>query len=143
MKTKLLLISAGMMTSLFLGSCDSQQAKKPVEIKKETPKKTEKSNFKWNVDRFDDLKVIKYQVPSFEKLSLSQKSLVYYLSQAALSGRDIIYDQNYRHNLKIRKTLETIIEKFAGNKTTDDWANFMIYTKKVWFANGIHHHYSS
>lgn len=143
MKTKLLLISAGMMSSLLLTSCGDNQAHKPVEIKKTETKKDEKSDFKWNIDRFDDLKVIRYQVPSFEKLSLKQKTLVYYLSQAALSGRDIIYDQNYRHNLKIRKTLESIVEQYSGDKNSEEWKNFMIYTKKVWFANGIHHHYST
>ena len=143
MKTKLLLISAGMMSSLLLTSCGGDKAHNPVEIKKNEETKQNVSDFKWNIDRFDDLKVIRYQVPSFDKLSLQQKTLVYYLSQAALSGRDIIYDQNYRHNLKIRKTLESIVSNYKGDKTTDEWNNFMVYTKKVWFANGIHHHYST
>jgi len=143
MKTKLLLISAGMLSSLLLTSCGDNQAHKPVEIKKTETETKKEDDFKWNIDRFDDLKVIRYQVPSFEKLSLQQKTLVYYLSQAALSGRDIIYDQNYRHNLKIRKTLESIIQNYKGDKNTDDWKNLMTYTKKVWFANGIHHHYST
>ena len=143
MKTKLLLIGAGMMSSLLLTSCGGDKAHSPVEIKKDKTEKKEKSEFKWNIDRFDDLKVIRYQVPSFDKLSLKQKTLVYYLSQAALSGRDIIYDQNYRHNLKIRKTLEAIVKNYKGDKNSDDWKNFMVYTKKVWFANGIHHHYST
>lgn len=143
MKTKLLLIGAGMMSSLLLTSCGGEKAHSPVEIEKTEDSKEKASNFKWNIDRFDDLKVIRYQVPSFDKLSLKQKTLVYYLSQAALSGRDIIYDQNYRHNLKIRKTLESIIKNYTGDKSSEEWKNFMIYTKKVWFANGIHHHYST
>ncbi len=143
MKTKLLLISAGMMSSLLLTSCGGDKAHSPVEIKKSEETKQETSDFKWNIDRFDDLKVIRYQVPSFDKLSLQQKTLVYYLSQAALSGRDIIYDQNYRHNLKVRKTLEAIVSNYKGDKNSEEWKNLMIYAKKVWFANGIHHHYST
>ncbi len=132
-----------MMSSLLFTSCGNEKAHSPVEIKKSETAEKKESDFKWNIDRFDDLKVIRYQVPSFDKLSLKQKTLVYYLSQAALSGRDIIYDQNYRHNLKIRKTLETIVENYKGDKNAEDWKNFMTYTKKVWFANGIHHHYST
>lgn len=103
--------------------------------------KTEE-NFSFQTETFADLKIIRYQVPDFEKLSLQQQKLVYYLSEAGYAGRDIIWDQNYRHNLSIRRVLEHIIQNYDGDKSTQDWENLMTYTKRVWFANGIHHHYS-
>lgn len=107
-----------------------------------TPKTTSTKEFVWQVDRFDDIKVLQYQVPGFDSLTLDQKRLVYYLSQATLTGRDILFDQNFRYNLPIRKTLEAIYENYTGDKTTADFKIFEIYLKKVWFSNGIHHHYS-
>ncbi|MDH7605703.1 MAG: dihydrofolate reductase, partial [Melioribacter sp.] len=83
------------------------------------------------------------KVDGFENLTLQQKKLVYYLYQAALYGRDIIWDQNYKYNLLIRKTLEAIVKTYKGDRTTPDFQNFMVYTKRVWFSNGIHHHYSN
>lgn len=100
-------------------------------------------NFQYNVDRFGDLKVLAFQVPGFDQLTLNQKKLVYYLSQAALSGRDIIWDQNYKHNLCIRRTLEAIVNSYKGDTASTDYQKFMLYTKRVWFSNGIHHHYST
>jgi dipeptidyl-peptidase-3 len=143
MKTKAHLIAAGFVGLFALQSCNQKKAEKPVEVVKEQTETKKESDFKWQIDRFDDIKIIRYQVPSFEKLSSKQKALVYYLSQAALSGRDIIWDQNYKHNLSIRKVLEKVYTEFDGNKTTTDWNNFEEYLKKVWFANGIHHHYST
>ena len=99
--------------------------------------------FNYVVDQFADLRVLRYQVPGFDELSLQEKKLVYYLTQAGLAGRDIIWDQNYRHNLKIRHALENIYRNFAGDKTTAEWAAFETYLKRVWFSNGIHHHYSN
>jgi dipeptidyl-peptidase III len=99
--------------------------------------------FPWQIDRFADLQVLRYQVPGFESLSASQKALVYYLSEAALSGRDIFFDQNYRHNLRIRKTLDAIVRGYKGDRQDPRWAEFMTYVKRVWFSNGIHHHYST
>ena len=99
-------------------------------------------DFEWQIDRFDDIKVIRYQVPGFEELSLDQKMLIYYLSESALSGRDILFDQNFRYNLPIRRTLEGIYNSWAGDRDTEEWKAFETYLKKVWFANGIHHHYS-
>ncbi|MDR1763491.1 MAG: dipeptidyl peptidase 3 [Dysgonamonadaceae bacterium] len=98
-------------------------------------------NFNYKVDSFADLEVLRYQVPEFETLTLEQKKLIYYLSQAALCGRDILYDQNCRYNLTIRRTLEAIYENYNGDKTSDDYKLFEIYLKRVWFSNGIHHHY--
>jgi len=99
--------------------------------------------FEYLVDRFADLKVMRYQVPGFDSLSLQQKKLVYYLSEAALCGRDIIFDQNYKHNLSIRRTLEAIWTSYDGDRSTDDFKAFETYLKRVWFSNGIHHHYST
>lgn len=95
------------------------------------------------VDTFDDIKVLRYDVPGFAQLPLQQKTLIYYLSQAALCGRDIIYDQNFRYNLPIRRTLEAIYVNYKGDRSVPEWAAFEKYLKKVWSANGIHHHYSS
>ena len=97
----------------------------------------------WIVDRFDDIKVIRYEVPGFSELPLQQKVLIYYLAQAAKCGRDILFDQNFKYNLAIRRTLEAVYNNYEGDRTTADWAAFEKYLKKVWFANGIHHHYSN
>lgn len=100
-------------------------------------------NFPYMVEQFADLKILRYQLPGWKSLSLDEQKLVYYLTQAGLSGRDIMWDQNYRHNLTIRQALETIYTTFDGDKTTEDWSAFEIYLKRVWFSNGIHHHYSN
>ncbi len=97
----------------------------------------------WIVDRFDDIKVIRYEVPGFEALPLEQKELIYYLAEAAKCGRDILFDQNGSYNLPVRRTLETLYENYAGDRTSDEWLALEKYLKKVWFANGIHHHYSN
>lgn len=99
--------------------------------------------FEYFSEQFSDLRILRYQVPGFLELDLSQKRLLYYLSKAALSGRDIMWDQNYKHNLTIRKTLEEIVKKYKGNRDCENFRNFMIYVKRVWFSNGIHHHYSN
>ena len=99
--------------------------------------------FKYTVDRFADIEVLRYQVPEFENLSLNQKLLVYYLTEAALKGRDILWDQNCEINLELRPVLETIFTGYAGDRNSADWKAFETYTKQVWFANGIHHHYST
>ncbi len=104
---------------------------------------SEDGNFEYNVDQFADLKILRYQINGWEELTLKEQKLVYYLTQAGLSGRDIIWDQNYRHNLTIRKALENIYTNYDGDKESEDWKNFEIYLKRVWFSNGIHHHYSN
>lgn len=106
-------------------------------------KKTETQDFKWQIDQFADLKILRYQVPGFDELPLAQKELIYYLSEAALCGRDIITAQNYKHNLTIRRTLDAIVEGYTGDRTDPQWEKFMVYTKRVWFSNGIHHHYAT
>ena len=103
---------------------------------------TDEAGFKWKTERFSDIQVLRYQINGWDKLTVKQKELVYYLTEAGYAGKEIIWDQNYRHNLKIKRALENIIQNFSGDKTTDDWTKFMVYTKRVWFANGIHHHYS-
>jgi len=94
------------------------------------------------IEKFADIQILQYDIPGFYKLSLDQQKLVYYLYEAGLSGRDMIWDQNYRHNLAIREALENVIQNYEGDKSSDDWNSFMTYTKRVWFSNGIHHHYS-
>ncbi len=105
--------------------------------------KNENQDFKFLTEQFADAKILRYQVPGFEQLNLNQKKLIYYLSQAALCGRDITYDQNFKQNLLIRKTLEGIYAHYKGDKNTPEFKDFVIYLKRVWFSNGIHHHYST
>lgn len=100
-------------------------------------------DFKYFVDQFEDIRILKYRLPAFESLTLQQKEYIYYLSQAALAGRDILWDQNFRYNIIVRKTLEGIIESYNGDKDTDEYKAFLTYAKRVFFSNGIHHHYSS
>ena len=102
-----------------------------------------KDNFKYESEQFADIEILRFQIPAFYDLSLKQKELAYYLYQAALSGRDIFYDQNYKYNLVIRRTLEAVINSYSGDKNSKEWENFLTYTKRVWFSNGIHHHYST
>ncbi len=104
---------------------------------------TSGSDFEYKVDEFADLKVIRYQIPGWDELTLKEKKLVYYLTEAGLAGRDIMYDQNYRHNLEIRSALENIHAKFDGDRSSENWEEFKTYLKRVWFSSGIHHHYSN
>ena len=106
-------------------------------------KSTENTEFNYKVDRFADIEVLRYKVPGFEELSLNDKQLVYYLTEAALYGRDILTDQNGKYNLAIRTTLEEIYKNYKGDKENADYKGFETYLKQVWFANGIHHHYST
>lgn len=101
------------------------------------------TSFEYKADRFADIQVLRYQVPGFENLSLQQKKLAYYLYEAALSGRDIFWDQKYRHNLAIRKTIEAVLNTYQGERSGANWEAFVTYAKQVFFANGIHHHYGS
>lgn len=103
---------------------------------------TGQDDFQWQVDRFADVRVLRYQVPGFDKLSLDQKKLVYYLTEAGLAGRDIMYAMNYRHNLAIRQAMEGIFRTYKGDRNSEEWNALETYAKRLWFANGIHHHYS-
>jgi len=106
-------------------------------------KNSTNKSFQYFIEQFADLRILRYQVPEFEQLSLKQKKLIYFLSEAALCGRDIIYDQNFKYNLIIRRLLESLIKNNPGHKNDKEWNELMIYTKRVWFSNGIHPHYSS
>ncbi len=99
--------------------------------------------FKYTDEQFADLQMLRYKVEGFEKLSLKEKTLIYYLQEAALCGRDILWDQNGRYNLRIRKMLETVYTDYAGDRSGDDFKNMTLYLKRAWFSNGIHHHYGS
>ncbi len=99
--------------------------------------------FKFNVEQFADIKIMRFQVTAWDTLTVLQKELIYYLSEAAKAGRDIIWDQNFKYNLLIRKTLEAIVDSYNGDKSTEDYTKFMVYIKRIWFSKGIHHHNSS
>ncbi len=123
---------------LLLHSCGSPEA----DIAEEN-QASATEEFKWQTEQFADLRILRYQVPGFDRLSTDQKKLVFYLTQAGLSGRDVTYDQNHRYNLRIRRALEHIVRNYKGDTGSDAWAAFMEYTKRVWFSSGIHHHYSN
>ncbi len=127
------------ITALVLCTVGCKNNPKPVITQAAEPD----SLFQWKTEAFADVQVLRYRVKSFDKLTLNQKLLVYYLTQAGLSGRDIHYDQNYKYNLTIRRALEKILTNYKGDKSGNDWMNFMTYTKQVWFGSGIHHHYSA
>ena len=121
------LLTAAVLAAVSLNSCMTQENEK----------------FDYNVDRFADIQVLRYQVPGFEQLTLNQKIYVYYLTEAAIYGRDILFDQHGKYNLQIRKLLENIYQNYSGDKNSADYAAMVKYMKQVWFANGIHHHYST
>lgn len=100
-------------------------------------------DFNYVIDRFADVEIMRYTVDDWEELTLQQKTLVYYLSEAALCGRDILYDQNCRYNVAVKATIDNIINTYSGNKNTDEWIQFLVYAKRFWFSNGIHHHYGN
>ncbi len=127
------------LIAVFAWSCKND-SKEPV--KDDTTEKVSEE-FDFNVEQFADIKILRYQIPGWDNLSLKEQKLVYYLTQAGLAGRDIMWDQNYRHNLKIRKALENVYSNYSGDKTSKDWMAFEEYLKRVWFSNGIHHHYSN
>lgn len=114
-----------------------------VSVSCSSDKKTETAEFNYKVDRFADIEILRYKVTDFENLTPKQKELVYHLTEAALYGRDILTDQNGKYNLAIRTTLEEIYKNFNGDKESADYKGFVEYLKQVWFANGIHHHYST
>ncbi len=119
-----------LITIASLSSCSSKQQKA-------------KDSFQWQIDQFADVRIMRYQVPGWDDLTLKQKEYAYYLSQAAICGRDILFDQNYRHNLAIRNILETVYNHYQGDRNNPNWDAFVVYLKRVWFSNGIHHHYST
>jgi len=124
------------------GKTNEKVSEDVVEVVTEVKKKVA-TDFDYNVEQFADIKVLRYQIHGFDALTLKEQKLVYYLTQAGLAGRDMMWDQNYRHNLTIRKALENVYANYTGDKTSDNWNNFEEYLKRVWFSNGIHHHYSN
>lgn len=121
-----------LMAAVAMSSCSSNNSKQ---------ESTTNDNFNYIVDRFADAEVLRYKVPAFENLTLQQKQLVYHLSEASLWGRDILFDQNNRYNLAVRRTLENIYANYNGDKNSADYKNLESYLKRIWFSNGIHHHY--
>ena len=105
-------------------------------------KKSEEAGFRYLIDEFADLKVMRYRIPGWEELSLRQKEYVYHLAEAAKWGRDIYFEQNCEGNLRLRKVIEKIINEYAGDRTTADYLSFEVYAKRVFFSNGVHHHYA-
>ncbi|MBE9491086.1 MAG: dihydrofolate reductase, partial [Bacteroidetes bacterium] len=139
MKIKFLL---GMLLFSFLIiSCKEEN--KVAEPTTENIEAVATDTFNYKVEQFSDIKILRYQISGWDDLTLKEQKLVYYLTQAGMSGRDITWDQNYRHNLTIRKALENVYNTFEGDKTSKDWENFETYLKRFWFASGIHHHYSN
>ncbi|HLA38866.1 MAG TPA: hypothetical protein VJ417_02665 [Candidatus Glassbacteria bacterium] len=132
---KFLVLIQAVSAALILAGCTAG----------EKPKKKEEaeSGFSYFAEQFADLRVLRCQVPGFDRLTLQQKELAYYLGEAALSGRDITWDQNYKHNLCIRRTLENIYLSYTGDRKDPNFQKFEVYLKRVWFSNGIHHHYST
>ena len=126
-----LVMSSMLMAGLLTGCAVNQKEEVAPEVQP------------WSVDRFADIEVLRYEVPAFEELPLAQKELIYYLTEAAQWGRDILWDQNCRFNLPIRNICEAIYLNYQGEKTDAQWKAFEQYMKQIWFANGIHHHYSS
>lgn len=136
MKKWKLAVMAFMTAQIFITACNN-------ENKGEEPAKTETSEFNVNAEAFADIQVLRYQVPGWDELSLQQKQLAYYLYEAALCGRDIIYDQKSKYGLTLRKTLEAIYGTYKGDKNADDWKKFEVYCGRFWFSNGNHHHYGN
>jgi dipeptidyl-peptidase-3 len=134
---KLIPTGLALTAALWMTACNSgkKEQEKPIQQAEQA--------FEVEAERFADIQVLRYRVPGFEKLNLQQKKLAYYLYQAALSGRDIIYDQKYRHNLLARKVLETIYTAYKGDKNDPEYKHFDTFIKQVWFANGLHHHYAN
>ncbi|MCZ4409978.1 dihydrofolate reductase [Cryomorphaceae bacterium 1068] len=139
-------ILSSLLTVVFaitlMTSCQNEGANDQTGQSSENTSDGSEANFQTMTEQFADIKILRYQIPAWDELTLQQKELTYYLTQAGTAGRDMMYDQNYRHNLTIRRTLENVFRSFDGDKSTDSWKAFETYLKRIWFANGIHHHYS-
>ncbi len=134
------------VTALLISACQSSENEfdKNRQEKKDNAVTTTQNDtgFSYVAEQFADLRILRYHVDGFDELDLKQKTLLYYLYEAALSGRDIIYDQNYKYNLIIRKTIDAVVADYDGDKENGEYQNFLTYAKRVWFSNGIHHHYN-
>ena len=140
MKFYLKIILSLLLCSQLFFSC---QGEKSIQNDEDLYISFDKSLFPYMVEQFADLKILRYELTGWENLTLNEQKLVYFLTQAGLSGRDIIWDQNYRHNLSIRNALENVYVNFNGDKSSKEWSAFETYLKRLWFSNGIHHHYSN
>lgn len=123
MKKNVLILTAAVMGLILCTSCRNSADKKTVT-----------DEFIYPVDRFEDISVLKYRLPAFEQLSLQEKEFIYYLSEAALCGRDILWDQNFKYNLIIRKTIEAIISSYSGDRETAEFKAFLTYARRVFFC---------
>jgi dipeptidyl-peptidase III len=132
-----------LFTLILLFSCANRVTKKTDSTTTKTETTPTEKDFVWNTENFADVRMIRYQIPGFEKLTLKQKELVYYLTQAGLAGRDMMWDMNYRHNLHIRRGIENILKNYKGDKSEANYQAFLLYAKRVFFSNGIHHHYGN
>lgn len=140
MKQKFIYTTA--IAGLLFASCGGGDSHDAATDTDSTTVVENTGDFEYVAESFGDIQMLRYQINGFDQLSLDQQKMVYYLTEAGLAGRDMIWDQNYRYNLEIRNALESIVSNYSGDKTSEDWGNFMEYTKRVWFSNGIHHHYS-
>ncbi len=148
MRIKTILLAS--LASGMMFSCETVEKAKSSEVEEtgialpDFIKKFDNTGeFAYPVDKFGDIEVIRYKIPSWENLTLKQKKYAYYLTMAGYSGREIIYDQNYRHNLAIKRALEKVYSDYKGDRENEDFQNMTTYLKRIWFANGIHHHYSN
>jgi len=134
MKKWILPVMALIGTQMFMESCkDAGKKEQPAEVKE----------FNVEAEKFADIKILRYQVPGWDELSAQQKELAYYLYEAALCGRDIIYDQKSKYGIMLRKTLEAAYGTYKGDKNSEDWKKFEEYCGRFWFSNGYHHHYGN
>ncbi len=127
------------VSSLLIGCGGNTE----TEVIEEVDSTAAADKFEYLAEQFADLRILRYRVPGFEELDLQTKELLYYLYEAANAGKEITYDQNYKHNLCVKRTLENIYRTYSGAREGEDYENFVVYLKRVWFANGIHHHYAT
>jgi len=140
---KSVILAAGLISASIFFSCNNKENVDNKDKMDTTKQVSEVDTFKYLSEQFADLKILRYRIPGFENLKLDEKKMLYYLYEAALAGWDIHWDQNYKHNIYIRKTLEAIINTYNGDKNSDDYQKFLVYAKRVFFSSGIHHHYSN
>ncbi len=131
--------------SIFFMSCNQQttEVTEGTEQDSVVTEETIPADWEWETEQFADIRMLRFRIEGWNKLSLDQKKLAYYLTQAGLSGRDIVWDQYYRHNLEIRKALENVLKNYDGDTETPDWEKYVLYVKQIWVHNGIHHNYGN
>ncbi len=142
--TKLFILPLTAMLALSTAGSAQTGSDAAKNSAKKNPAMADKPKaFDYVSEQFADLRILRYEIPGFDQLTLRQKELLYYLSEAALCGRDIAWDQNYKYNLTIRKTIDAIVNSYKGDVNAANYKKFLVYAKRVWFSRGIHHHYSS